>query len=89
MVNAVHYFFMKKTMLHSINHTFLMLISKVKSASGLRDYRPISCIGVAYKLIAKVIAERLKIVLPELIAPKQTAFLRGRRIEDNICLTRM
>jgi hypothetical protein len=41
-----------------------------------------------YKCIAKILSGRIKVVLPSLVGPYQTAFISGRRISDNILLSR-
>src|ERR1041385_4818442 len=51
------------------------------------DYRPISLCNVIYKIIAKAIANRLKPHLPDYIDPAQQAFIKGRRISDNIIIS--
>ena len=48
----------------AINHTFLTLIPKIQSPRKITDFRPISLSSVLYKLIAKVLANRLKPRLP-------------------------
>ena len=48
----------------------------------LGDYRPISLIGGLYKLLAKVLTNRLKKVIEKVISPDQNAFIKGRQILD-------
>ncbi len=59
----------------SLNATFLALIPKKQNASNIWDFRPISLIGCMYKMLAKVLTNRLKIVLENLISETQNAFV--------------
>ena len=58
------------------------LILKKNDASNLRDFRPISLVGSVYKILAKVLANRLRVVLDQLISENQNSFVGGRQILD-------
>jgi hypothetical protein len=69
-----------------INSTFVTLISKIKGANKLSDFRPISLVGSLYKIISKILATRLKHVVPEVISHHQNAFIKGRQILDSVLI---
>ncbi|KAI3741088.1 hypothetical protein L1987_58755 [Smallanthus sonchifolius] len=62
--------------------SFIAMIPKVKDPIGLKDYRPISLVGIINKVISKILANRLKRVLDSIISPSQSAFISGRYILD-------
>ncbi|WKA02253.1 hypothetical protein VitviT2T_020466 [Vitis vinifera] len=72
----------QKTFLKSLNNTFLVLIPKKGGAENIGDFRPISLLGGLYKLLAKVLANRLKKVIGKVVSPAQNAFVMGRQILD-------
>ena len=59
-----------------------MLIPKKANAVEVKDFRPISLVGSVYKILAKVLANRLSMVLAAVISPSQNAFIQGRQITD-------
>ena len=66
----------------SLNSTFLVLIPKKVGVEDLRDFKPISLVGGLYKLLAKVLANRLKKVVGKVVSSTQNAFIEGTQILD-------
>ena len=70
----------------SLNATFLVLVPKKGGAEDLKDFRPISLVGSLYKLLAKVLANRIKKVMGKVISEPQNAFVEGRQILDAVLI---
>lgn len=85
-IEAVKDFLTTGKLLREINNTILVLIPKVPNATSVNDYRPIACCNTIYKCITKILANRIAAVLSDIISPYQNAFVKGRRIRDNILL---
>jgi len=85
-VIAVTSFFEFGFLPKGVNSTILALIPKKDEAIRFKDYRPISCCNVLYKIISKLLANRLKRVLPKFISPSQSAFVRDRLLMENVLL---
>ncbi|WMV54824.1 hypothetical protein MTR67_048209 [Solanum verrucosum] len=81
-MQTIHNFHQNEVFERSLNATFVALIPKKYGAEELKDFRPISLIGGMYKIIAKLITERMKIVMGRLINEHQMAFLKDRQIMD-------
>jgi hypothetical protein len=77
----------KGRVLIPFNLTHLDLIPKFASPSSFDDFHPISCCKLIYKLISKVIVNRLKPILSELITDEQFSFLFNRQIHDVVSIT--
>ncbi|CAN6707535.1 unnamed protein product [Malus baccata var. baccata] len=70
-----------------INNTHIMLLPKIPNPVSVSHVRPISLCNYSYKVLSKVLANRLKILLPQIISATQNAFVAGRQIQDNIGIT--
>jgi hypothetical protein len=62
----------------SINATFISLIPKKVGVADIKDFHPISLVGAVYKIISKVLVNRLKQVLEKIISNSHNAFIKGR-----------
>ncbi|XP_039022529.1 uncharacterized protein LOC120155005 [Hibiscus syriacus] len=85
-LKAVKYFFQNSWVLPAFNSTIIALVPKITNPRKIKDYRPISCCSMVYKAITKILVQRLKNLLPDLITLNQTAFVKGRNIIDNTLL---
>lgn len=85
-VNSIRHFFFSSFMPSATNSTILSLIPKHPGASKITDYRPISCLNTVYKVVSRLLVKRLKPILSPLIAPNQTAFVKGRLLVENTSL---
>ncbi|KAL0439658.1 UNVERIFIED_CONTAM: LINE-1 reverse transcriptase [Sesamum latifolium] len=79
-------FFNSGKLLKQINCTLLSLIPKVASPNVVGDFSPIACCNVIYKVITKIIVQRMQLVMSKIVSPSQMAFVPGRRISSNILL---
>ena len=69
-----------------LNATFLVLIPKKQTVEDFKDLRPISLVGGLYKILTKVLANRIKRVLDKVISKSQNAFVEGRQILDAVLI---
>ncbi|GKC43215.1 reverse transcriptase domain-containing protein [Tanacetum coccineum] len=86
-IKAIKEYFTNGILLKELNHTIIALIPKVQHPLRINDYRPISCCNVLFKCISKIISNRMKEGLSDLVSLNQSAFVPSRRISDNILLT--
>ncbi|GAU39751.1 hypothetical protein TSUD_219940 [Trifolium subterraneum] len=69
-----------------LNSTFIALIPKVDNPQRLNDFRPISLAGSLHKILAKVLANRLRLVIGSVISESQTTFVKDSQILDDILI---
>lgn len=81
--SLVNEFFRTERMPRGVNHSYVALIAKKLEATTSSDFRPISMVsGGIYKILSKILSNRLKGVMQDLISDNQTAFIAGRQIVD-------
>lgn len=84
--DMVKNFFSTGQMEEGMNYTNICLIPKKVKAERMMDFRLISLCNVIYKVIGKILASKLKKIMPHIISETQTAFVEGRLISDNILI---
>lgn len=71
-----------------INTTFIALIAKVDSPQRVQDFRPIALVGCLYKILSKVLANRLRVIIARIVLETQTTFVKDRQILDGILIAK-
>jgi len=71
-----------------INNTLIVIIPKLDKPEFVSQFRPISLCNVIYKIISKVIVNRIKPLLDRIISPYQSSFIPGRSIHHNIIVAK-
>ncbi|KAK0575156.1 hypothetical protein LWI29_034688 [Acer saccharum] len=84
LINLAYDCFLKGSVPSDINRTLISPIPKVSNPTNLTHFRPISLCNTTYKVISKILMQRLRLLLPTLVSPNQVSFVPGRQIQDNI-----
>ncbi|KAL9232951.1 hypothetical protein vseg_008006 [Gypsophila vaccaria] len=85
-IAVVKDFFKHKKLLKQLNATTLVMIPKCQRPTSVFHFKPIACCNVLYKVISKLLCDRLANVLPHLIDQNQGAFIMNRSIQENILI---
>ncbi|XP_062103683.1 uncharacterized protein LOC133814782 [Humulus lupulus] len=86
-VEMVRDFFETGVLPREVNDINIVFIPKKKTPEQMGDLRPISLCNVAYRVLAKVLANRMKNIMTDIISDNQSAFIPGRLISDNIMVS--
>lgn len=70
--------------IQGVNHTLLSLIPRCDDPVYVSQFRPIALCNVIYKVVAKVITQRLRYIMPHVVSDNQSSFVQGRSTIDNI-----
>ena len=84
--NAVVSFFCGAELPRRVTATLIVLISKVQNPNSFAQFRPISLCNFLNKVLLRILAERLAPLLPRIVSPNQSGFIRGHQIFDNFLL---
>ena len=85
-ISFVQYFFQHNWLYPNANSNFIVLLPKIEGANVLSQFRPIALANFLFKIIPKILADRMSSIASRIISPQQTSFLKGRRITDCIGL---
>lgn len=83
---AILEFFRSGRLLKQWNSTSLILIPKTSNADKTKDFRPISCVNTLYKVISRLLTNRIQEILFHVISPSRSAFIKGRLLSENVLL---
>lgn len=86
MIKATLSFLNSRHLLKELEKTVLVLIPKRKCPAKAYQYRPINLCNVTCKIATRILVNRLRLILDDLITENQNAFVRDRLISDNILL---
>lgn len=79
-------FFKHDHMNKALNCATITMIPKIKNPSHVKDFRSIACCTLLYKLVAKVLTNRLQKMIDKAVNISQSGFIPGRQIIDNILI---
>ncbi|CAL0326169.1 unnamed protein product [Lupinus luteus] len=84
--NSVMQFFTQSWILPNLNSNSVVLVPKFPGADRIEDFRPIALANFQFKIITKVLADRLALIAPKIVSSQQRGFIKGRQIHDCICI---
>jgi hypothetical protein len=79
-------FHRRRQLVNSLNATFISLIPKKADVVEIKDFQPISLVGGVYKIVSKVLANRMRTVLGKIVSNSQNAFIGDNQILDSVLI---
>ncbi|KAG7561138.1 Reverse transcriptase zinc-binding domain [Arabidopsis thaliana x Arabidopsis arenosa] len=86
LISAVQEFFRTGHLLRKFNATAIILIPKDTGADRLANFRPVACCNTIYKIITRIISNRLKLFISTAVQGNQVGFIKGRLLCENVLL---
>ena len=86
LIKAVQGFFQSGCLPRNFNTTAITLIPKVQGADKMSQFRPVSCCTTVYKIIARLIKQKLKLFIRDAVQGNQVGFVQGRLLCENVLL---
>ncbi|XP_071700540.1 uncharacterized protein [Rutidosis leptorrhynchoides] len=86
LIRAINWFWETGQISNGCNASFITLIPKVKDPLNFSNFRPISLIGSYYKMLSKMLSNRIRKIIPRLIGDEQSAFISNRYILDGVLI---
>lgn len=74
-------------MLNNFNSNTIVLIPKTNNADTVNPFRQKTLTNFKYKIISKLLEDRLATIMPHIISKEQRGFIKVRNIKDCILLT--
>ena len=85
-VKSTQHFFVHNYIMPNMNSNLLILIPKVQGADRLDNFRPIALANFQFKIITKILGDRLGTIAPKIMSTHQRGFIPGRSIQDCIMI---
>jgi Reverse transcriptase (RNA-dependent DNA polymerase) len=87
LMQLLHHFYVNSLKVAKLNHAMLCLIPKEHNANLIQKYRPINLVDCSYKIISKILTNRMAHIMNKIGDSAQAAFIQGRYILDNVLAT--
>ncbi|XP_058750271.1 uncharacterized protein LOC131623288 [Vicia villosa] len=85
--NAVLEFFTISIIMPDKNANTVILIPKTPNANTINNFRPIAMTNFKFKILSKILADMLALIMPNTVSKEQKCFIKGRHFRDCVCLT--
>lgn len=83
-VKSTQYIFTSNYIMPNLNSNLIILIPKIPGADKMDNFRPIALANFQFKIITKILVDRLGWISPSIISAHQKGFIPGRHIQDCI-----